>query len=91
MPSVTVALIFKQLLIICFFYSWNSLDERTCLLCEISEINSKILICTNSKIVETLLFGDTLFNQFDNKGIFNATITFIVSSKRFWWHSFFSD
>ena len=48
--------------------------ERTTLLSEMPEINSGILTCTDSKIVETLLFGDALFNQFNNR-ILNATIT----------------
>ena len=41
-----------------------------------------------SKIVETLLFGDTLFNQFNNNRIFNAPIALIISSKRLDLHSF---
>ena len=48
----------------------------------ISEINSKNLKCTDSKIVETVLFDDTLFTQFHSNGILNAAITFTVSLKR---------
>ena len=48
----------------------------------ISEINSKNLKCTHSKIVETVLFDDTLFIQFDSNRVLNAAITFTVSSER---------
>ena len=51
------------------------LEERFTLLSVISEIKSDMLTFTDSKTVETLLFGDTLFNQFDNNRILNATIT----------------
>ena len=40
------------------------LEKRTSPLSKISEINSDILACTDSKTVETLLFDDTLFNRF---------------------------
>lgn len=53
--------------------------------------NSEILTCTDSKIVETLLFGDTLFNQFDSNINLNATNTFIVSLKPFYDTLFYSD
>lgn len=52
----------------CFINFWNQHD---------------VLRDTEYKIVESLLFGYTLFTEFDNKKIFNATITFIISSKRF--------
>ena len=48
----------------------------------ISEINSKNLKCTDSKIVETVLFDDTLFTQFHSNRVLNAAVTFTVSSKR---------
>ena len=41
---------------------------------EISEINSDILTCIDFKIVATFLFGDTLFNHFDNNKIFNESL-----------------
>ena len=34
-------------------------------------------------LIETLLFGDNLFSQYDNSRILDATIAFIVTSKRF--------
>ena len=55
------------------------------------KIDLDILTCTNSKIVKTLLFGDIASNQFDNNGIFNTTIKFIVSSRRSDGTLFFSD
>ena len=42
-------------------------------------------------MVKTLLFNDTLFNQFDNNKILNATITFLVSLKRSDGNIFYSD
>ena len=32
---------------------------------KLSEINSDILTCNDAKTIETLPFGDNLFNQFD--------------------------
>ena len=51
------------------------MEERTTLLSKISQINSDILTCTESEITEALLFGDNLFNQFDNNRILNTAIT----------------
>ena len=84
-----MALILKRLFI--FFSSSKFLGERTTLLSEISKSKSDILTCTDSEIVETLMLGDTLFTQFDNKRILNATITFTVSLERFNDTLFYSD
>ena len=84
-----MALILKRLFV--FFSSSKFLGERTTLLSQIPKIKSDILICTDSEIVETLMFGDTLFTQFDNKRILSATITFTVSLERFNDTLFYSD
>ena len=49
---------------------------------EISKINSDILTCTDAKIIETILFDDKLFSQFDSNRILDARIISIVSSKK---------
>ena len=49
-----------------FIYCSNLLEKRSFLLSKKSEINSKIITCTDSKIVETFLLSDTLFNQLDD-------------------------
>lgn len=41
------------------------------------------LTCNDFKLVEIIMFGDTLFNHFDYNRILNTAITFIVSSKQF--------
>ena len=50
---------------------------------EISEISSELIRRNDLALTETLLFGDDLFSQYDNLRILDATITFIVTSKRF--------
>ena len=59
-----------------FLYCSNfSTGKKTSPLGKISEINSHILTCTDSKIVETLLFDDALFNCFDENATYKAKIT----------------
>ena len=41
-------------------------------------------------LIESLLFGDTFFNQFDDNRIRNAT-TDLQFHQKDWWHSFYSD
>ena len=56
---------------------------RNTLLSEISEINSELITCNDFALIKTLLFGDNSFSQYDNSRILDATIAFIVTSKRF--------
>ena len=53
------------------------------ILSEISEINSELITRNDLALIETLLFGDNSFSQYDNSRILDATIAFIVTSKRF--------
>ena len=70
--AAVAALMLKQLSI--FFVNCpNFLKETTTLLSKTSENNSDIITCTDFKKVSTLLFGDTLFNHFDNNRIFNES------------------
>ena len=59
------------------------MDCRNTLLSEISEINSELITRNDLALIETLLFGDNSFSQYDNSRILDATIAFIVKSKRF--------
>ena len=70
----------KPLLI---FFSTVFLTERTTLLSKMPDISSDILTCTDYKIIKTLLFGNTLFNQLHNNRICNAKAACIASSKNF--------
>ena len=60
--------------LILLLYCPTFLEEKTPLLNEIYIIDSEVLTCTDSKIIDALLF--------ENNRIFNITITFIVLSKR---------
>ena len=51
----------------------------------ISETNSIILACSDSKEVKTHLFGDTSFSQFDNNKVLNETITFCSFIEKIWY------
>ena len=64
-------------------YCPNFMQYRSTLLSEISEINSKLITRNDLALTETLLFGDNSFSQYDNSRILDATIAFIVTSKRF--------
>lgn len=59
------------------FFSTVFLTERTTLLSKMP------LTCTDYKIIKTLLFGNTLFNQLHNNRICNAKAACIASSKNF--------
>ena len=59
------------------------MEYRDTLLSEISEINSELITCNDLALIGTLLFGDNSFSQYDNSKILDATIAFIVTSKRF--------
>ena len=56
---------------------------RNTLLSEISEINSELITRNDLALIETLLFADNSFSQYDNSGILDAAVAFIVTSKRF--------
>ena len=59
------------------------MECRDTLLSEISEINSELITSSDLALIETLLFRDNSFSQYVNSRILDATITFIVASKRF--------
>ena len=59
------------------------MDCRNTLLIVISEINSELITHNDLVFIETLLFGDNSFCQYDNARILDATIAFIVTSKTF--------
>ena len=73
-----MALISKQLFII-----FSTTQTLTPFLSKISEINSELITRNDLALIETLLFGDNSFSQFDNSRILDATIGFVVTSKRF--------
>ena len=58
-------------------------NERMVLLNQIRQIDFNILERENSEITQVLLFGDPSYNNNINTLILNATIEFLVSSKRF--------
>ena len=43
----------------------------------------KLITRTDLALIETLLFGDNSFSKDDNSGILDASMAFIVTSKRF--------
>ena len=59
------------------------MECRNTLLSKISEINSELISRNDLALIETFLFGDNSFNQYDNSRILDATIAFTVTSKRF--------
>ena len=58
-------------------------NEIRTLLSAIGNINYKLLENTDSNLTQTLLFGNTLFDITDFTKILNATINFILLTKRF--------
>ena len=66
-----------------FLYCPNFKKCRNTLLSKISEINSGLITRNNLALIETLNFGDNSFSQYNNSRILDATIAFIVTSKRF--------
>ena len=57
--------------------------RRNTLVSKISEITGDVITRSDLVLIETLLFGDNLFSQYNNSIILDATIAFIVTSKRF--------
>ena len=64
-------------------YRPNFMECRNNLLSKISEINSELITRSGLVLIETVLFGDNLFSQYNNSRILDATIAFIATSKRF--------
>ena len=64
-------------------YCQNFMECRNTLLRKSSEINSEWITLNDLALVETLLFGDNSFSKYDNSGILDAVMAFIVTSKRF--------
>ena len=50
---------------------------------KISEINSELITQNDLALIETLLFGDNSFSQYDNSRILDDTIAFIATTNRF--------
>ena len=59
------------------------MECKNTLLSEISEITSELITRNDLALIETLLFGNNSFSQYDNSRTLDATIAFIVTSKRF--------
>ena len=58
-------------------------NERRTLLSTIGNTNYKLLENTDSVLTQTLLFGNTSYDITGNTKILNATVTFILLTKRF--------
>ena len=85
MPATQTVNLLEVLLLATFNKAlWNlqTLWCRNTLLSKISEINSELITRNDLALIETLLFGDNSFSQYDNSRILDATIAFIVTSKR---------
>ena len=65
--------------LLCLFFS----NERRTLLSTIRSLDFKLLDCTNYDLTQTLLFGNTSQTSSNNFKIINASIDYILSSKRF--------
>ena len=61
----------------------NFLTERNTLLNKITHINSNILNQADATITKTLLFGNSKYSSKINLQTLNASIDFILTSKRF--------
>ena len=57
------------------------MECRNTLLSKLSESNSELITRNDIALIETLLFGDNSYNQYDNSRIIDATIASIVTSK----------
>ena len=66
-------------------------DERLILINNIRNIDNNILNLNDSRFSEVLLFGNSSFSNTKNTSILNTTIEYIVSSKRFEVHLFYSS
>ena len=59
------------------------MECRNTFLSNISEINSDLITRNDLALIETLLFVNNSFSQYDNSRILDATMAFIFTSKRF--------
>ena len=59
------------------------INERRTLPSTIYTLDSKLLDCTDYDLTQTLLFGNTSQTSYNNFKIINASIDYILSSKRF--------
>ena len=59
------------------------MECRNTRLSKISEIDCELITRNDLALIETLLFGDNSFSQYDNLRILDATIVIIVTSKIF--------
>ena len=66
-----------------FLHSPFFINERRTLLSTICNLDSKRLNCTNCDLTQTLFFGKTSQISSNNFKIINASIDYILSSKRF--------
>ena len=57
------------------------MEGRNTLSSKISETNSDVITRNDLALIETLLFGNNSFTQYDNSNILDATIVFTVTSK----------
>ena len=64
-------------------YRPNFMECRNTCLSNISEINSDLITRNDLALIETLLFVNNSFSQYDNSRILDATMAFIFTSKRF--------
>ena len=58
-------------------------NDRSSFLCTIRNIDCKLLEMTDSSLTQTLLYVNPSFDVITNSLILNATIDFILSTKRF--------
>ena len=66
-----------------FLHFPNFTTQRQTLLNKLKSLNASIMAENESSIVRTILFGRPDFNYLTNKEIINATISFILTTKRF--------
>ena len=58
-------------------------DKRITLLTTLNKIGCKLIETNESSLIETLLFGNLFFDLKKNSLILNASIDYILSTKRF--------
>ena len=59
------------------------MECRNTLLSKISDIDSDLITRNDLVLIKTLLFGNNSVSQYDNSRILNASIAYIITSKRF--------
>ena len=67
----------------CLLHCPNLSNERSTFLSIIGSIDRNILTRTDPEVTETLLYGDSNSNNITNTLILNATIDFLIATKRF--------